>query len=88
MFPAMHASDPIRQRRPSHGRTSSVTFSMRQCARPPAGEDGALCVSRTRGGRGMITVDTIGSVRRAYFVQRAISRVCNVSFVSVGRRTQ
>jgi hypothetical protein len=31
MFPAMHASDPIRQRRPSHDRTSSVTFSMRQC---------------------------------------------------------
>jgi hypothetical protein len=31
MFPAMDASDTIRQRRPSHDRTSSVTFSMRQC---------------------------------------------------------
>jgi hypothetical protein len=32
MFPAMNAIDPIRQRHPSHDRTSSVTFSMRQCA--------------------------------------------------------
>jgi RHS repeat-associated protein len=28
----LDASDPIRRRRPSHGRTSSVTFPMRQCA--------------------------------------------------------
>jgi hypothetical protein len=31
MFPAMGASDPIRWRSPSHGRTSSVTFLTRQC---------------------------------------------------------
>jgi hypothetical protein len=37
MFPAMDASDPIRWRSPSHGRTSSVTFSMRQCADLDAG---------------------------------------------------
>jgi hypothetical protein len=39
MFPAIDASDPIRQHRPSHGRTSSVIFSMRQYAGSVFGAD-------------------------------------------------